>query len=106
MPQDNWESCGLLSWRPFWCIVELRGISDMQRENTYLPEFLEDLNKCFAVVPRSKYDAHRPLLPTENLDLILCYKETRTLTKKLTVHYNNVIYQIQTQRPTYAMRCG
>lgn len=26
------------------------------------------------------------------------------MTKNLTVHYNKVIYQIQTRRPTYAMR--
>ena len=84
--------------------LRLRGISDRQSANAYLPEFLEDFNKRFAVVPRSNHDAHRPLLPTENLELSLCHKETRTLTKNLTVHYNNVIYQIQTQRPTYAMR--
>lgn len=84
--------------------LRLRSISDMQSGNAYLPEFLDDFNKRFAVVPRSNHDAHRPLLATENLDLILCHKETRTLTKNLTVHYNNVIYQIQTQRPTYALR--
>ena len=84
--------------------LRLRSISDMQSANAYLPEFLEDFNNRFAVVPRSNHDAHRPLLPTENLDLILCHKETRTLTKNLTVQYNNVIYQIQTQRPTYALR--
>ncbi|MBL6983962.1 MAG: ISNCY family transposase [Anaerolineales bacterium] len=84
--------------------LRLHGISDMQSGNAYLPKFLDDFNKRFAVVPRSNHDAHRPLLPTENLDLILCHKETRTLTKNLAVHYNNVIYQIQTQRPTYALR--
>ena len=84
--------------------LRLRSISDMQSGNAYLPEFLDDFNKRFAVVPRSNHDAHRPLLAMENLDLILCHKETRTLTKNLTVHYNNVIYQIQTQRPTYALR--
>lgn len=84
--------------------LRLRGISDMQSGNAYLPEFLDDFNKRFAVVPRSNHDAHRPLLPTENLDLILTHQDTRTLTNNLTVHYNNVIYQIQTQRPSYAMR--
>jgi len=84
--------------------LRLRSISDMQSANAYLPEFQDDFNKRFAVVPRSNHDAHRPLLPTENLGLILTRQESRTLTKNLTVHYNNVIYQIQTQRPTYAMR--
>ncbi len=84
--------------------LRLRGISDMAAGNAYLPEFREDFNRRFAVVPRSNHDAHRPLLPTDNLDRILTHQETRTLTKNLTVHYNNVIYQIQTQRPSYAMQ--
>jgi transposase len=84
--------------------LRLRGISDMTAGNAYLPEFRQDFNRRFAVVPRSNHDAHRPLLPTDNLDRILTHQETRTLTKNLTVHYNNVIYQIHTKRPTYAMQ--
>lgn len=84
--------------------LRLRGISDMSAGNAYLPEFRQDFNRRFAVVPRSNHDAHRPLLPTDNLDRILTHQETRTLTKNLTVHYNNVIYQIHTKRPTYAMQ--
>ena len=84
--------------------LRLRNISDMAAGNAYLPEFRDDFNRRFAVVPRSNHDAHRPLLPTDNLDRILTHQETRTLTKNLTVHYNNVIYQIQTHRPTYAMQ--
>ena len=84
--------------------LRLRGISDMQAGNAYLPEFCDDYNRRFAVVPRSNHDAHRPLLPADNLDRILTHQEKRTLTKNLTVHYNKVIYQIRTPRPTYAMR--
>ena len=90
--------------------MRLRGISDMAAGNAYLPEFWEDFNRRFAVVPRSSHAAHRPLLATDNLDRILTHQERRTLTKNLTVHYNSagycrkIIYQIQTPRPTYAMR--
>jgi transposase len=84
--------------------LRLRGISDMTAGNAYLPEFRQDFNRRFAVVPRSSHDAHRPLLPTDNLDRILTHQESRTLTKNLTVHYNNVIFQIHTKRPTYAMQ--
>jgi hypothetical protein len=84
--------------------LRLRSISDMTAGNAYLPEFRQDFNRRFAVVPRSSHDAHRPLLPTDNIDRILTHQETRTLTKNLTVHYNNVIYQIDTKRPTYAMQ--
>jgi transposase len=84
--------------------LRLRGISDLDSANAYLPEFREDFNRRFAVVPRSSHDAHRPLLPTENLDTILSHQETRTLSKNLTVQANQVIYQIQSDRPGYALR--
>jgi transposase len=84
--------------------LRLRGISDLQAGNTYLAEFREDFNRRFGVVPRSSHDAHRPLLKRENLDLIFTHQETRTLSKNLTVQANNVIYQIQTSRPGYALR--
>jgi hypothetical protein len=84
--------------------LRLRGISDMQAGNAYLPEFRADFNRRFAVAPRSTHDAHRALLPTENLDLILTHQETRTLSKNLTVQYDKVIYQIQSTRPDYALR--
>jgi len=83
--------------------LRLRGISSMQAANEFLPEFREDYNRRFAVVPRSNRDAHRPLQKKENLDLILSHQETRTLSRNLTVQYRKVIYQIQTQRPTYAL---
>ncbi len=84
--------------------LRLRGISDIDSANAFLPEFREDFNTRFAVQPRSSHDAHRPLLETENLDLILTHQETRTLSKNLTAQFNNVIYQIRSDRPGYALR--
>ena len=83
--------------------LRLRGIADMEAGNAYLPEFREDFNRRFAVAPRSSHNAHRPLLKTENLELILTHQQTRTLSKNLTVQSNNVIYQIQSSRPDYAL---
>jgi hypothetical protein len=84
--------------------LRLRGISDPQAGNAYLPEFREDYNRRFAVVPRSSHNAHRPLLKSNNLDLILTHQKTGTLSKNLTVQSNQVIYQIQSDRPHYALR--
>ena len=84
--------------------LRLRGISDIQAANAYLPEFRDDFNRRFAVLPRSTHDAHRPLLKTENLDLILTHQKTGTLSKNLTVQSNHVIYQIQSDRPDYTLR--
>jgi transposase len=84
--------------------LRLRGISDMAAGNAYLPEFRADFNRRFAVPPRSNHDAHRPLLKTENLDIILTHQKIGTLSKNLTVQSNRVIYQIQSDRPDYTLR--
>ena len=83
--------------------MRLRRINNMQEGNTYLPEFIADFNVRFAVQPRSSVDAYRPLLPHQNLDQILTWQELRLLSKNLTVQFRNVVYQIQTDRPAYAL---
>ena len=84
--------------------LRLRGISDIQAANAYLPDFRDDFNRRFAVLPRSTHDAHRPLLKTQNLDLILTHQKTGTLSKNLTVQFKHIIYQIQSDRPDYTLR--
>ena len=84
--------------------LRLRGISDPASANAYLPEFQEDFNRRFAVAPRSTHNAHRSLLKTENLDRILTHQETRILSKNLTVQFRRVVFQIQSDRPGYALR--
>jgi len=84
--------------------LRLQGISDIASANAFLPEFRTDYNHRFAVAPRSSHDAHRPLLKSENLDLILTHQKTGTLSKNLTVQSKNVVYQIQSNRPDYALR--
>jgi transposase len=84
--------------------LRLRGISDIQAANAYLPEFRDDFNRRFAVLPRSTHDAHRPLLKTENLDIVFTHQKTGTLSKNLTIQFNKIIYQIQSDRPDYTLR--
>jgi len=84
--------------------LRLMGKNTLAEGNDYLPEFTQDFNRRFAVEPKSQEDVHRPLLPTENLDQILIKKYTRILSKNLELQYKNVLYQIQTNRPTYALR--
>ncbi len=84
--------------------MRLRGISSITAGNAYLPEFIVDFNARFAVEPREATDAHRPLLPQDDLKHILTVQAERTLSKNLTLNYQNVIYQIQTARPSYALR--
>jgi len=84
--------------------LRLLGISSVAAANAYLPEFIAAYNQRFAVAPRSAESAHRPLGKGDDLDRILTLCERRTLSKNLTLSYNNVIYQIKTKRSTYTMR--
>jgi transposase len=83
--------------------MRLCGINNMQAGNAYLPEFMADFNRRFAVQPRCSLDMHRPLSPEQNLDHILTWQEPRLLSNNLTIQFKNVVYQIQTDRPAYAL---
>jgi len=84
--------------------MRLLNIRSHEDGNAYLPEFMTDFNQRFADDPRSQVDAHRPLTPQDDLARILTWQVTRTISKNLLVQFENVVYQIQTERPTYAMR--
>jgi transposase len=84
--------------------LRLQGICSWEAGNRYLPEFVEDFNRRFAVPPRSDHDAHRQLTAQDNLARILTWQESRLLTKNLTLQFQKVVYQVQTQRPSYAMQ--
>ena len=75
--------------------MRLRGIDGMEAANAYLPEFMADHNRRFAVAPREAADAHRPVLhDAEELDLILCEQATRKLSKNLTFKFERREYQL------------
>lgn len=84
--------------------MRLRGIANMIQGNAYLPEFIADFNPRFAVEARSSVNAHRPLTAKDDLARILTWQETRILSKNLTLQFQKVVYQIQTNRPSYALR--
>jgi len=84
--------------------MRLRRISTLTEGNAYLPEFLQDFNQRFGEQPRSTVDAHRPLTTQDDLARSLTWQETRTLSKNLTLQFQKTVYQIQTQRPSYAWR--
>jgi len=84
--------------------MRLRRIGSWEAGNAYLPEFIQDFNARFGEEPRSDVNAHRPLTPKEDLARILTWQEPRTLSKNLTIQFEKVVYQIQTNRPTYTLR--
>jgi len=85
--------------------MRLAKINSIEQANEWLPHFIENYNPKFAVKPQSDVDAHRSDIPdTETLELILAHQHQRRLSKQLELSYQNVIYQIQTNSPSYAMR--
>ena len=84
--------------------LRLNKISTIEEANAFLPIFIEDYNRRFAVVPKDPNNAHRPLLQEQNLDLIFSIQELRQLSKNLTFQYKNIIYQIRAEREVYALR--
>ena len=84
--------------------LRLLNISTPEEANRWLPEFMVDYNNRFATTSRSELDFHIPLAVKDDLNLILCRKTTRSLSKNLTFQYRKTIYQIHVDRPTYAMR--
>lgn len=84
--------------------MRLRGISSIEAANEYVTEFMADYNARFAVEPRSSHNMHRSLMPKEDLERIFTLQEQRILSNNLTLQYKNVVYQVQSSRPSYAMR--
>ncbi len=67
-------------------VLRLRGISNPETANAYVPEFMAGYNKRFAKPPMSGHEAHLPLRAVEDLTLIFTLQEDRIVSKELTLH--------------------
>lgn len=85
--------------------LRLADISTIEEANRFLiDKYWDEHNKKFAVVPKSKQDAHRKLLAEHELKRILCHKEYRVVSKNLEIQYECIIYQIVQEKPSMSMR--
>lgn len=85
--------------------LRLQGISDIESANAFLPSFLDDHNRKFAVQPQNDTDAHRLVLHSpEEIDQILSRQVTRVLSKNLTFQFRNREYQLTGQGNGYRLR--
>jgi hypothetical protein len=75
--------------------LRLKGISNINDGNKFLPKFLQLHNIKFGKIPLNNSNAHRPLLLHENLDEIFCWQEDRTVSNNLTIQYNKVLYLLE-----------
>src|SRR5215218_1895250 len=60
----------------------------------FLPGFIESYNGKFARPPAQALDLHRPLDGMNQLGDILCWRETRRVSRQLVVHYNRMKFTL------------
>lgn len=85
--------------------MRLRNISSITDANEFLPAFMADYNKRFAVAPADAANAHRASIPdAATCSLIFSKQYQRHISNNLEVSYKNLIYQIQSSTPGYTMR--
>jgi Integrase core domain/Homeodomain-like domain len=81
------------------------GAQGAKTANQYLDEvYLPLWNRRFRREPQLAGDAHRPLLPGTNLDSVLSICESRVISQDHTVRWQGVIYRVERQHITAAMR--
>ncbi|MBA4144095.1 MAG: ISNCY family transposase [Nitrosospira sp.] len=77
--------------------MRLAGINDMDTANAWLPGYIADYNRRFAVNPKDISDAHLPYTGTrETLISILSVQVTRMLSKNLSCQHKNKLLQVAT----------
>jgi len=80
--------------------LRLAGISDIPSANRFLrSRCFPGHNRRYAVEPANATDAHRPLLPTHDLDAILSVQTMRTIHHDFTVRLQNRFFQLQPDQP-------
>jgi hypothetical protein len=71
--------------------LRLANIATIAAANAWLPAFVADYNQRFGRPPLNAKDLHRPLSAADNLDEILAWREQRTVTRNLTLHYDRMM---------------
>src|ERR1700739_1931313 len=63
----------------------------MAAANAWLPGFITAFNARFGRDPANAKNLHRPLAPADDLDDIIAWREERTVTRNLTLHYDRMM---------------
>lgn len=74
--------------------LRLAGISTIAAANAWLPAFITTHNDRFGRAPANAKDLHRKLTPADDLDEILAWREERTVTHNLTLHYDRMMLML------------
>ena len=80
--------------------LRLAKISTRPEANGLLQQrYLPAHNAAYAVEPANPTDAHRPLLPTHDVDAILSVQTTRTVERDFTLRLQNRFFQLLPEQP-------
>ncbi len=71
--------------------LRLAGITGVAAGNAWLPGFVADYNRRFGRLPANDKDLHRPVSAEDDLDEALCWREARTVTANLVLHYDRMM---------------
>jgi hypothetical protein len=71
--------------------LRLAGVTGVEAGNAWLPGFVTDYNRRFGREPLVAKDLHRPVSADDNLDEVLAWREERTVTANLVVHYDRMM---------------
>jgi hypothetical protein len=71
--------------------LRLAGISTVVAANAWLPGFMTTHNDRFGRAPANAKDLHRKLTAADDLNEILAWREERTVTRNLTLHYDRMM---------------
>jgi hypothetical protein len=74
--------------------LRLAGISTVAAANAWLPGFMATHNARFGRAPANAKDLHRKLTPEDDLGEILAWREERTVTHNLTLHYDRMMLML------------
>ena len=75
--------------------MRLEGIATIAEANAFLPAYMTRHNQRFAKLPFDPRDLHRPLAPHDDLKAEMVWREQRTVTAALTLHYNKALFILE-----------
>ncbi|UZW57624.1 ISNCY family transposase [Sphingobium sp. JS3065] len=75
--------------------MRLEGISSIEEANVFLPSYMVGHNARFARPAADSRDLHRPLALRDDLHSVMVWREQRTVTAALTLHYNKVLFLLE-----------
>lgn len=85
--------------------MRLLGINDQVSANQWLPEYMADFNRRFAIEAAVPEDAHVPYRgQRDDLQGILSIQEVRHLSKNLSCQFEKHTLQIKSEEPGLALR--